>query len=191
MPTCYYYRTLISCPANSINTMSEKRIITCPECGHKFPVTESSAGETLPCPACQRNVTLPTLLELRQLPVQPNEPVQTKEVSDVDRRLGVIVLLSAIALVFLALAVWWGMAYYDAYNNIYAIEYKQWDVTQTWTEWQFIRPGVDTPLTETEQYLLYSLRMLWKWLVIYISIFAICVAGIIYLWVKPVRKIKK
>ena len=174
--------------------MQESRLFTCPECGNTFSVAESSAGETLPCPGCQKAITLPTLGELRQLPVQ-TQPFETsvkeKSVSELDRRMGVILFLGAIALIFIILAMIWGYRYYYYYTNIYAIEFEDWNVIQTWTQWQFLRPGVDTPLTEVEHYNFYQLRMLWKWLVIYLSIAGVCVAGIVVLWIKPIRKEEK
>ena len=174
--------------------MPESRLFTCPECGHTFSVSESSAGETLPCPGCQKAITLPSLGELRQLPVQtqPFEP-QSKEkgISEFDRRIGVMLLLGAIALVFIILSAIWGYRYYYYYTNIFAIEYKDWDVIQTWTQWQFLRPGVDTPLTEIEHYNLYQLRMLWKWLMIYLLFAGVSIAGIVVLWIKPIRKEEK
>ena len=157
-------------------------------------MSESSAGETLPCPGCQKAITLPSLGELRQLPVQtqPFEP-QSKEkgISEFDRRIGVMLLLGAIALVFIILSAIWGYRYYYYYTNIFAIEYKDWDVIQTWTQWQFLRPGVDTPLTEIEHYNLYQLRMLWKWLMIYLLFAGVSIAGIVVLWIKPIRKEEK
>lgn len=174
--------------------MQEFRLFTCPECGHTFPISESSAGETLSCPGCQKTITAPTLGELRQLPVQPQvveSQVKEKTVSELDRRIGVMIFLGAIALIFIILAAVWGYRYYYIYTYFNAIAYDQWDVISTWEKWQFLRPGVDTPLTESEQNWLYLLRMLWKWLVIYLSIAGICIAGIVLLWIKPIRKEEK
>lgn len=174
--------------------MQENRLFTCPECGHTFSIAESSAGESIPCPGCQKTITLPTLGAMRQLPVQaqPYE-VSSKEkaVSELDRRMGVMIFLGAIASVFIILAAIWGYRYYYYYTNINAIEYEDWNVIQTWTQWQFLRPGVDTPLTEVEHFNLYQLRMLWKWLVIYLSIVGVCAVGIVILWIKPIRKEEK
>ncbi len=171
--------------------MQETRLFTCPECGHTFAVAESSAGETLPCPDCQKSITLPSLGELRKLPVQMqavDAQDQEKTVSELDRRIGVIIFLGAIALIFIILAAIWGYRYYYIYTYFNAIAFEQWDVIETWEKWQFLRPGVDTPLTESEQNWLYLLRMLWKWLVIYLSIAGVCIAGIVFLWIKPIRK---
>ena len=170
--------------------MQESRLFTCPECGHTFPVKESSAGETLSCPGCQKTITLPTLGTLRELPIQQDlsvAPVKGQTVTALDRRVGVMILLGAIAFVFIILAAVWGYRYYISYTSINAIEYEQWNVIQTWTQWQFLRPGVDTPLTETEQINFYYLRMLWKWLVIYLSIAGVCILGIVALWIAPIR----
>ena len=174
--------------------MQESRLFTCPECGHTFPVKESSAGETLSCPGCQKSITLPTLGMMRDLPIQQElseAPVKSQTVTVLDRRIGVMLLLGAIALVFIILAAVWGYRYYIYYTSINAIEYEQWNVIQTWTQWQFLRPGVDMPLTETEQINFYYLRMLWKWLVIYLSIASVCILGIVVLWIAPIRNEKE
>lgn len=174
--------------------MQESRLFTCPECGHTFSVAESSAGETLSCPGCQKSVTIPTLGELRQLPVQV-QPFETaikeKTVSELDRRIGIMIFLGAIALIFIILAAVWGYRYYYIYTYFNAISYEQWGVIDTWEKWQFLRPGVDTPLTESEQNWFYLLRMLWKWLMIYLTIAGVCIAGIVFLWIKPIRKEEK
>lgn len=131
---------------------------------------------------------------MRQLPIQTQSlEAQSKEksVSELDRRIGAMIFLGAIALAFIILSAIWGYRYYYYYTNIYAIEYDDWNVIQTWTQWQFLRPGVDTPLTEVEHYNLYQLRMLWKWLIIYLSIVSVCLAGIVILWIKPIRKEEK
>ena len=178
-----------SCYFNFVD-MQASRLFTCPECGHAFPVKESSAGETLLCPGCQKTITLPSLGTLRDLPIQQDlseAPVKGQTVTALDRRVGVMILLGAIAFVFLILAAVWGYRYYISYTSINAIEYEQWNVIQTWTQWQFLRPGVDTPLTETEQINFYYLRMLWKWLVIYLSIASVCILGIVVLWIVPIR----
>ena len=174
--------------------MQETRLFTCPECGQAFPVAESSAGETLPCPNCQKTITLPSLGALRDLPVQAQPalvPDNDKSVSELDRRIGAMIFLGAIALTFIIMSAIWGYRYYYYYTNINAIQYKDWDVIYTWEKWQFLRPGVDAPMTETEQFLFYQLRMLWKWLVIYLSIVVVCVAGIVILLIKPIRKEEK
>ena len=174
--------------------MQESRLFTCPECGHTFSVEESSAGETLLCPSCQKTITLPTLSELRKLPVQIQPVVnliKEKTVTDFDRRIGVIILLGAIASIFIIMAAIWGYRYYYIYTYFNAISYDQWNIIETWEKWQFLRPGVDTPLTESEQNWLYLLRMLWKWLVIYLLIAVACIAGIVFLWIKPIRKEEK
>lgn len=170
--------------------MQESRLFTCPECGHTFSVSDSSAGETLSCPGCQKTITLPTLGELRKLPVeeQPFEDsAKEKTVTELDRRIGAMIFLGAIALFFIILAAIWGYRYHYIYNYFNAIAFDKWDVIDTWEKWQFLRPGVDTPLTESEQNWLYLLRMLWKWLVIYLSIAGVCIAGIVILWIKPIR----
>lgn len=174
--------------------MQGSRIFTCPECGHAFPVVESSAGETLPCPNCQKTITLPTLGTLRNLPLQEDSsiaPDKSQRVTAMDRRIGVMVLLGVIALVFLVMAAIWGYRYYVAYSYFYAVSYEDWNIFDTWTQWQFLRPGVDTPLTEVEHYNFYTLRMLWKWLVIFMSIAGVCILGILILWIKPIRKEKE
>ena len=174
--------------------MKESRLYTCPECGHAFPVEESSAGETIQCPGCQKTVTLPSLGTLRNLPVQKEpapDPVKGQTVTALDRRIGVMVLLGVIALVFIILSAVWGYRYYLAHSYFYAISFDDWTIFETWKKWQFLRPGIDTPLTEDEHYYFYQLRMLWKWLVIYLLIAGVCIAGIIFLWIKPIRKEEK
>ena len=171
--------------------MQENHLFTCPKCGHEFSVSESSAGETIPCPGCQQVITMPTLGALRQLPVQttPIEaPAKNTAVSAVERRIGLMLAFGAVALVFIILTLIWGWRYYYYYNIIYGFKYEDWNIFDAWTQWQFLRPGVDTPLTEDEQNWFYQLRMLWNWIVIYLTITGICLAGVVYLWLAPIRR---
>lgn len=171
--------------------MQENHLFNCPICGFGLTLSESSAGETISCPGCHQKITAPTLGALRQLPVQTT-PIEVPEkntaVSAMERRIGLILALAAVALVFIVLTLIWGWRYYYYYNIIYGFKYEDWNIFDTWTQWQFLRPGVDTPLTEQEQEWFYQLRMLWKWIVIYLSITGVCLAGIVFLWLAPIRK---
>lgn len=170
--------------------MQDNHLFTCPKCGHEFSVSESSAGESLLCPGCQKMITLPTLGALRKLPLQASAfevPSKKKSNLAMERRIGIILALAAIALVFVVLAAIWGWSYRYYYNLIYGFKYEDWNVIDTWTQWQFLRPGVDTSLTEEEQEWFYQLRILWNWIVIYLSIAGTCIAGIIFLWLAPIR----
>jgi len=42
--------------------------LSCPQCDQKITVAISQAGSNATCPSCQREVSIPTLRELRQLP---------------------------------------------------------------------------------------------------------------------------
>lgn len=170
--------------------MPESKQYKCPDCETSFSVSISSAGEKVSCPGCQKEITLPSLRELRQLPdyAQPEKPkALMRDVSARERRVGWMVALGVIAAVFIGLAIWWGVPYYHFYNAVNAKEVSDWDVYTTWNQWQFLRPGVDTPLTEGEQNTFYTLRLYWKWIVIYLSIVGVCLVGIVGLWIAPYR----
>ncbi|MGB7327580.1 MAG: hypothetical protein WBD31_22070 [Rubripirellula sp.] len=57
-------------------------LLTCPACQDSIPVTTSQAGERMTCPACQSPVDVPTLGQLRKLPVTEESAAQSPELRE-------------------------------------------------------------------------------------------------------------
>jgi len=58
--------------------------LSCPQCDQKITVAISQAGSKATCPSCQREVSIPTLRELRRLPdpAESPDPAQSQQPSE-------------------------------------------------------------------------------------------------------------
>lgn len=88
--------------------MKKKYLVRC-SCGLELAVEPAQAGQLLPC-ACGRSVQTPRLLDLRKLPLAPQElPPQPSSTWGVRQRLislGSLILILALAWLGVLLLVW-------------------------------------------------------------------------------------
>ncbi len=170
--------------------MPELKSYTCPSCKKEIKVSTGSAGETITCPICNTQSQLPSLRELRLLPAyidtQAVKPTG-RAVSEQDRRMGLILLLGLIFLIFAGLTAYWGYLYYQ----VSSINSDNWNIFDTWNQWQYLRPGIDSLLSENEQNWFYQLRQLWSWITVFGTIAIFCLMGILALWIAPYRTYSK
>ena len=85
------------------------------------------------------------------------------------------------------MALFAGLSLYNGfiYYNSVLIEPEKWDFYTTWANWQFLRPGIDTPMTLSEQEWFFQLRELRRWIILFSTIAVVCFASLVFLWVKP------
>ncbi len=174
--------------------MEEFRTINC-SCGEMVKVSLSSAGETVVCPACQKEIEIPSWRELKNYPVYTELEVPAsnaarnpaKSGSELDRRLGWMLVFGLLMAIFGLIALYNGYIYY----NSVLVAPDQWDCYETWVNWQFLRPGIDTPLTQSEQDWFFQLRELRRWVILFGSLASVCFLLLLYFWIKPYKRAKQ
>lgn len=124
--------------------MSHRYLLPCPGCHQPLPVSTTQAGETLTC-GCGRVATIPTLREIKALPLAPSAvaDIRTRSTWSVQRGL---VFVSGALLIAASVLAYWQIAPRRRALDIrrpdfveLTIDVQQLTPLQAWDAWEHFR----------------------------------------------------
>lgn len=165
--------------------------LTC-SCGNTVEVEKTQAGGTVVC-RCGISMEVPGLRELIQYPSQQRSS-SSREITindQISHRGNAYQRRAGIAIFFLVITLLFGGICFYFYNTCPTILpgfEEHADAFSVWCLWQYIRPGIETPLNPVEGALQEQIASSWRWIYLTAAISVISALCFIMTLAVPVKK---